>query len=121
MKTRISSKATALEFGMQLDDSARYYATLLSSDHPYWREHEELLPIAETQLRLGLEQNRPSLLAAMRRFDDDELARLLRAVVSWSVRGLIVGGIGGGSTERAYGEAAVAVSEGRALSSDAGV
>jgi hypothetical protein len=119
MKTRISSKDTALEFGSQLEDSARYYAALLSSDHPYWREHEELLPIAETQLRLGLEQNRPLLLAAMRRFDDDELARLLRAVVSWSVRGLIVGGIGGGSTERAYGDAAVAVSEGRALSSEA--
>jgi Protein of unknown function DUF262 len=118
MKTRISSKETAMEFGEQLQDSARYYAALLSSGHPYWREKEELLPTAETLLRLGLEQNRPLLLAATRRFDDKELARLLRAVVAWSVRGLIVGGIGGGSTERAYGDAAVAVSEGRARDSD---
>jgi hypothetical protein len=119
MKTRISSKDTAMEFGEQLQDSARFYAALLSSDHPYWREKAELLPVAETLLRLGLEQNRPLLLAATRHFDDAELARLLRAVVAWSVRGLIVGGIGGGSTERAYGDAAVAVSEGRARDSEA--
>ncbi len=119
MKTRISSKDTAMEFGEQLQDSARYYAALLSSDHPYWREKEQLLPIAETLLRLGLEQNRPLLLAAMRHFDDEELACLLRAIIAWSVRGLIVGGIGGGSTERAYGDAAVAVSEGRARDTDA--
>jgi hypothetical protein len=32
--------------------------------------------------------------------------------VSWSVRGLIVGGIGGGSTEKAYCDAAVKVRSG---------
>jgi Protein of unknown function DUF262 len=119
MKAAITSKNTAMEFGAQLEDAAPLYAALLSTDHPFWRESPELLPVAETLLRLGLEQNRPLLLAAMRKFGKDELARLLRAVISWSVRGLVVGGIGGGTTERAYGEAAVAVTEGRARDTQA--
>jgi len=120
MKAAISSKDQAMDFGHELRDAAPRYAALLSTDHPLWREQDELLPLAETLLRFGLEQNRPLLLAAMSRFSNDELARLLRALVSWSVRGLIVGGIGGGSTERAYAEAAVAVSE-RRVTDTAGV
>ena len=46
-------------------------------------------------------------------FDEEELVRLLRALVSWSVRGLIVGGIGGGTTERYYSDAAVGIRHGR--------
>ena len=45
----------------------------------------------------------------MQHFSDGEVKKTLRALVSWSVRGLIVGGIGGGSTERAYCDAAVKV------------
>jgi hypothetical protein len=37
----------------------------------------------------------------------------LQALVSWSVRGIVVGGIGGGRTERAYAEAAVKVRAGK--------
>jgi hypothetical protein len=119
MKAAITSKNTAMDFGAQLEDAAPLYAALLSPDHAFWQEKAELLTVAETLLRLGLEQNRPLLLAAMRNFDEDELGRLLRAVISWSVRGLVVGGIGGGTTERAYGEAAVAVTEGRARDAQA--
>jgi hypothetical protein len=118
MKAAITSKATAMEFGEQLQDAAPFYAALLSSDHVFWQE-KALQPIAETLLRFGLEQNRSLLLAAMRHFDESELTRLLQAVIAWSVRGLIVGGIGGGTTERAYGEAAVAITEGTARDADA--
>jgi hypothetical protein len=40
------------------------------------------------------------------------LKKALRSAVSWSVRGLIVGGIGGGTTEKAYCAAAVKVRSG---------
>ena len=116
IKAEITSAPSALRFGQQLESAAPFYAALLSADHPYWADKTELAPAAQTLLRLGLEQNRPLLLAAMRRFDDSELAVLIRAVISWSVRGLVVGGIGGGTTERAYGEPAVRVSEGSAVS-----
>jgi hypothetical protein len=116
MKASITSSDRALEFGGELESAAPFYAALLSADQPFWWVHVELQPTAETLFRLGLEQNRTLLLAAMRAFEPEELDRLLRAVISWSVRGLIAGGIGGGTTERAYGEAAVAVSERRATS-----
>jgi hypothetical protein len=119
MKAAISSETAALSFGQELEDSAPYYAALLNSDHEFWREQGQLQPLASTLLRLGLEQNRPLLLAAVRRFDSSQLQRLLRALLAWSVRGLIVGGIGGGVTERAYAEAAIAISEGRAHDADA--
>jgi hypothetical protein len=103
-----------LEFSRQLEENASLYAAVLSSDEPWWNERRGLVPTGETLLRLGLEQYRPLLLAAMRRFEDDQITLLLRGLIGWSVRGIIVGGIGGGSIERAYGEAAIAVSEGRA-------
>ncbi len=115
MKAAITARPVALSFGKELERSAPLYAALLSTDQPYWAEHAEIQPLAETLLRLNLEQNRPLLLAAMRHFDGNELAKLIRAVICWSVRGLVVGGLGGGTIERAYGEAAVAVTEGRAI------
>jgi hypothetical protein len=54
----------------------------------------------------------PLILAAMQYFDSEELKLTLRALVSWGVRGLIVGGIGGGKTERAYCQAAVNIRNG---------
>jgi hypothetical protein len=116
LKAAITSTPSALAFGTQLDQSAPLYAALLSSDQAFWSERPAMRPLAETLLRLGLEQNRPLLLAAMRRFPDDELAKLITAVISWSVRGLVVGGIGGGTMERAYADAAVAVDERQAKS-----
>jgi len=114
IKAAITSQPAALEFSYQLDENAPLYAAVLSSDQPWWNERRDLIPLGETLLRLRVEQYRPLLLAAMRRFDDPQIALLLRGLIAWSVRGLIVGGLGGGSIERAYGEAAIAVSEGRA-------
>ena len=43
----------------------------------------------------GAEQNRPLLLATIRRLAaEKEIQKLVRAIVSWSVRGIIVGGFG---------------------------
>jgi hypothetical protein len=114
MKAEITSTSAALSFGTRLEKAAPFYAALLSAEHSFWKESKVPRAIPDTLFRFGLEQNRPLLLAAMMRFKRRELVRLLKAVIAWSVRGIIVGGIGGGTTERAYGEAAVAVTEGRA-------
>jgi Protein of unknown function DUF262 len=119
IKAAITAKPPVLSFGEHIEVAAPLYAALLSTEQPYWATDDRLRPLAETLLRLGLEQNRPLLLAAMRRFLPDELMLLLRAAICWSVRGLVVGGIGGGKTERAYAEAAVAITEGRATDTEA--
>jgi hypothetical protein len=112
LKETIRTTEAAVSFSIAMDEVAPMYAGLLNANHPVWERWPGVHPEVESLLRLGLEQNRPLALAAMQRFSDDELRRLLRALVSWSVRGLVVGGIGGGTTERAYAEAATRISSG---------
>ena len=111
----------AAQLAEELKGSALDYAALLDPQHERWSDlgGGSRAAIA-TLLRLGLEQNRPLLLAAMARFDNENLLQLLEALVSWSVRGLIVGGIGGGSTERAYANVATLIRSG-AVRTTAGV
>lgn len=113
LKRQVRTREAAVSFTEALDEAAPLYAGLLSSTYPVWERWPEIQPVAETLLRLGLEQNRPLILAAMRHFEDDEFARFLRAAVSWMVRGLIVGGIGGGTAERYLAETATKISGGQ--------
>jgi hypothetical protein len=71
-----------------------------------------LVPQLRCSVTLELEQVRPLMLAAMQHFTPGEMKRLLRSLTAWGVRGLFVGGIGGGSYERTYGEAAVQIRKG---------
>ncbi len=113
MKARVTSEQQAVDLAAELQAGARFYAALLNSDHEYWAElGTAARGNVQTLLRLGLEQNRPLLLAVMQHFQKPEMKKLLRSLVSWSVRGLVVGGIGGGTTERYYSEAAAKVRQG---------
>jgi hypothetical protein len=62
---------------------------------------------------LRMAHNRPLLLAIMARFDIAEARIALRLLVSWAVRSLIVGGVGGGTLERHYSERAKGLSDGQ--------
>jgi Protein of unknown function DUF262/Protein of unknown function (DUF1524) len=108
LKRHIRSADQASDFVEGLRGAAYHYAALLDPQHDYWlRLPSEARDAAGILASFGLEQYRPLLLAAMELFADDELRRLLESLVSWSVRGLIVGGIGGGTAETAYTNAAV--------------
>jgi hypothetical protein len=58
------------------------------------------------------------LLAAMGSFAPAELARLVRATIRWSVRGIVSGVIGGGTAEKVYCEAATRIRSGMISSSE---
>jgi len=117
IKAEITTKQQTTRFAEDLEAAARLYAALLSGDHEYWNSWGTTTKNnLDTLNRLGLEQNRPMFLAAMQHFTHAEMTRTLRASVSWSVRGLIVGGIGGGSTEKAYANAAVEIRKGNVKS-----
>lgn len=119
IKDRITTQANAVDFSQDLIKSARNYAAILSSEHDHWSTMgTSTKSNVETLARLDLEQMRPLILAAMQHFDDPELKRALKALVSWGVRGLIVGGIGGGKTERAYCLAAVKIRNGEVKNTD---
>ena len=113
IKDRITNRVQAVDFSQELRTTARLYAAILNSSHEYWGDlGSNTRRNIETLERLKLEQMRPLMLATMQYFDDEQLKLALRGLVSWGVRGLIVGGIGGGKTERAYCEAAVKVRSG---------
>jgi hypothetical protein len=113
IKDDVATEAQVLQFVSQLQSAAGLYSALLSSAHEYWEGlGSSVRENVETLLRLDLEQNRPLLLAALQHFSDTEKKRLLKALVAWSVRGLIVGGIGGGTAEKAYCSAAVKIRAG---------
>lgn len=113
LKSKIRTADQVLAFSTKLDQASRNYAALLTPDHEAWGDlNVEARADVESLMRLRIEQNRPLLLAAMEKFEPTELKALLRFLVSWTVRGLIVGGIGAGVTETAYANAAVRVREG---------
>lgn len=110
IKKEVTGETAAVELADQLRKASNFYAAIQSSDHEFWSgKGSSTKANVETLLKLDLEQHRPLLLAGMQHFTTPELKNLLRALVAWSVRGLLVGGIGGGSTERAYCDAAVKI------------
>lgn len=113
IKERISTSSNAVDLAGELQLASRLYAAILHSDHEFWSDHGTAVKTNVGVLRtLNLDQNRPLLLAVMQHFTTQELAATLRGLVSWSVRSLVVGGIGGGSTERIYCDAAMKVHSG---------
>jgi hypothetical protein len=112
IRADIRSQNQAFDLVADLEISSTNYSALLSSQHEKWVELGIPKDEVETLLRFGLEQNRPLLLAAMQEMSPSELQTLVSSVISWSVRGLIGGGIGGGTTERYYSDAAVILRDG---------
>jgi hypothetical protein len=116
IKDAVTSSTVAVRYAKELVDAAKLYRAITEPGDDHWGK-QGFGPSARTNVRtlldLGLEQNRPLLLAVMQHFAIKEQRATLKALVSWSVRGLVVGGIGGGQTERAYCAAAVKVREGK--------
>jgi hypothetical protein len=110
IRKTVEGEDRAVAFAHALPDASALYAALLDAGHERWdRYPEDVRASINTLLTLDLGQFRPLALAVMEHFVPDEQARTMRALVSWSVRGLLVGGIGGGVTESAYCSAAVRV------------
>ena len=114
IRDNITSQAQAVRFAAELEEAARLYAALQNSGDDFWLTYGTATRAnIDTLLRLELQQPRPLILALMQHFPKNELKKTLRSLVSWTVRGLVVGGIGGGTAERTYCDAAVEVRAGR--------
>jgi hypothetical protein len=115
IKEVVTSPQAAVKYAKELADAAKLYRAITEPGDDHWGKGG-FGPSTRTNVRtlldIGLEQNRPLLLAVMQYFTVKEQRATLKALVSWSIRGLIVGGIGGGQAERAYCDAAVKVRAG---------
>ncbi|MCY1078540.1 DUF262 domain-containing protein [Archangium lansingense] len=103
IKKKTPNKQSAVKLADELADSAQLYAAIVNPNHVHWanygasaRKHLETLQL------LRMEQFRPLLLAVLAKFDAKNVERTMALLVSWSVRFLVVGGLGGGSLERHY-------------------
>ena len=113
IKDRVTTKANAVDLAEEIETASRLYAAIISSDHELWAEHpKEAKRQMQILVTLRIEQNRSLLLAALQFIEPKELTTVLRGLVAVGVRGLIVGGIGGGTAEKSYCQAAQAVRQG---------
>jgi hypothetical protein len=119
IKKEIDSKQAAIDLAKELEEQAKLYTAIQNPDHAYWkplgpttRGHMETINL------LRMVQIRPLVLAVLAHFESSEVKESLRRMVSWGVRFLIVGGLGGGTLEKQYCAAAVKIRKGEITSAD---
>lgn len=114
IRSTVQSSSEASDTLTDIARTAPLFAASVLPEHEVWLAYDGgARDAVESLLRFGVEQFRPLLLSALRSLEPLEVQKVLSGLVAWSARGLVVGGIGGGTTERAYAEAAVRVHTGR--------
>jgi hypothetical protein len=114
IKKGVKTKGQAAQFAIDLSRAAEQYAAITNPGHEFWA-NLDYAGKADLQIlaRFNLAPNRPLLLSAMEKFSQAELKKLLRALVSWSVRGVVTETVNSGSTEERYCEVATAIRNGQ--------
>lgn len=113
IKDQVSTKTDAVKFSRSIREEAKLYGAILSPESEFWRGYSDSSrQMVESLDSFDLEQNRPLFLAVLQHFTKEEIERTIKFMVSWSVRGIISGGIGGGKAERYICDAAVSIRSG---------
>ncbi|MFZ4131140.1 DUF262 domain-containing protein [Streptomyces cellulosae] len=114
IKEKVRTRSQASQFAIDLSRAAEKYAAITNPGHDFWT-NLDYTGKADLQIlaRFNLAPNRPLLLSAMEKFSQAELKKLLRALVSWSVRGTVAETINSGTTEERYCEVASAIRSGQ--------
>lgn len=112
IKKEVNSESTALQWLSTLENRANDYAAILTPSHDSWStSHQEVKSDVDTLRYLGVSQILPLILAAYGKFSDNELARLIKNAVNWSVR-CLVSAVPSGTLEGVYSRNAKAISDG---------
>lgn len=103
IKETVKNKQGAIDIATQLSNNAPRYAALQTPSHDVWNGFNPTVrKQVETLAGLGMKQIRPLLLSALDAFPKNEIPKLLKACVCWSVRCLIAG-VPSGTLEGYYG------------------
>ncbi|MFC1825435.1 HNH endonuclease family protein [Thermodesulfobacteriota bacterium] len=106
----IRNKNHTVAFATELSDNAKLYTAILNPSNELWEKYGDTTRNhMETLNLLRMIQIRPLLLAVLGNFSVKEIQKALRLLVSWAVRFLIVGGLGGGTLEKHYSESGKAI------------
>lgn len=109
----IRSTPAVVELSTGLARSAAVYAALLSPSDSHWRNSTEIRQNLSWLQVFRVVTPRPLLLAAVETMSKNEIQKVIAAVTRWSVRLAIVGGLGSGTVEDAYGRAARRIRKGK--------
>jgi len=102
------------DFVKELNEDSKIYLAIINHSDSFWNDYSEnVRKYIETLNYFELEQYRPLLLTIIKRFDPKEVEKSLKIIVSWLVRNLITGSLGGGSLEKEYTDRAKDVFEGK--------
>lgn len=113
IKSGVTSKAVATNFSNELNEASVIYAAIVTCDAEFWSKYPPSSRLCmETLNFFNIVQLRPLLIAVLSKFGPTEVDIVMRSLVNWSVRFLIVGGLGGGALETKYCECAMKVHSG---------
>ncbi len=113
IKSNVRNSTQAVSFVNNLNKDAGLYLAIINHNHQYWNEFDQTVKqYVETLNFFKLEQFRPLLLAILKKFQKKEVKKALKLVVSWLVRNLITGSLGGGTLEKEYANKAKRVFNG---------
>jgi len=112
MEQRIGSRSASLAFLESLSSYASDYSAIVTPSHAKWGayDHRVRAAIAVISHELKMSFIRPLMLATSARFSPAEANIAIQQFASWTVRFLIAGGHRSGAVEKAFGEAAHAIS-----------
>jgi len=104
IKSNIRNSTQAVSFVDNLNKDTGLYLAIINHNHQYWNDFDQAVKqYVETLNFFKLEQFRPLLLAILKKFKNKkEIKKALRLIVSWLVRNLITGSLGGGTLEKEY-------------------
>jgi len=114
IKKEVASKQSSITFVTELAENAKIYSGIINTDQDIWdiygqtsKDHMKTLNV------MGMIQIRPLLLSILKSFEVKEIKNSMALFVSWAVRFLIVGGLGGGTLENHYSILAKDISDGK--------
>lgn len=113
IKRRVDTEPKAIAFASALEKNAYKYAAIVNAADASWVKYGDTCRKHMDTLRaLRMIQIRPLILSVLDTFKDIEVKATLRNMVSWSVRLLVHGGLGGGTLETHYCQAAREIRDG---------
>ncbi|MCB1059557.1 MAG: DUF262 domain-containing protein [Calditrichaeota bacterium] len=118
IRSEYANPPATREFIQEIRETADLYAALSNPEHVFWSDHPiEVQEHLEALLRFKAQQFRPVALAAMRKLSPDVTTKILRDLVVVTFRYTVIGSLGTGNLEKAYADAAAAITSGSAKSS----
>lgn len=113
IRSNIKTRRASIDLMVEIATEAQVYSAVLNPAHDFWEEYSVTArQHVETLNLLRMIQVRPLILAVVAHFSKKDVESSLRMLVSWSVRFLIHGGLGGGVMEDRYAQRAREVREG---------